>query len=68
MKAGYTIRSPQEKRALSALQPGSICIMQGELRAPKKETVPGTFDQKESLYQKGIHWIFAVQSIENCKP
>ncbi|MCY7800243.1 DNA internalization-related competence protein ComEC/Rec2 [Bacillus haynesii] len=68
LKAGYTIRSPQEKRELSALQPGSNCVMQGELKAPKKETVPGAFNQKESLYQKGIHWIFSVQSIKNCKP
>lgn len=42
--------------------------MQGELKEPKKETVPGTFNQKESMYQKGIHWIFAVQSITSCKP
>lgn len=68
LKAGYTLRSPQEKRALSALQPGSLCVMQGELKEPKKETVPGTFNQKESMYQKGIHWIFAVQSITSCKP
>ncbi|WP_198317764.1 hypothetical protein [Bacillus licheniformis] len=28
--------------------------MQGELKEPKKETVPGTFNQKESMYQKGF--------------
>ncbi|ATH92466.1 competence protein ComE [Bacillus glycinifermentans] len=67
VKAGYIIKSPQEKAALSALDPGSTCFMKGELKTPKKETVPGTFDYKEYLRQQGIHWNFTVQSIESCK-
>ncbi|MGN9864577.1 DNA internalization-related competence protein ComEC/Rec2 [Bacillus swezeyi] len=68
LKAGYIIKSPEEKSMLKALESGSKCFLKGELKTPKRATVPGTFDDKEYLRTKGIHWNFTVQSVESCKP
>ncbi|MDA1474770.1 DNA internalization-related competence protein ComEC/Rec2 [Bacillus changyiensis] len=67
LKVNYTIRSPEEKTVLSILKPNSSCFFTGQLRKPKKATVPGTFGAYEYLYQQGIHWNYKLKSITNCK-
>ncbi|XBO87670.1 hypothetical protein AAGG52_15960 [Bacillus licheniformis] len=64
LKAGYTIRSPQEKRALSALQPGSICVMQGELKAPKKRRFLELLIKKNHCIKKGFTGFFRFSPLK----
>ncbi|ALC81689.1 MULTISPECIES: DNA internalization-related competence protein ComEC/Rec2 [Bacillus] len=65
--AVYYLNEPSEISKLSQLEPGNVCVMNGELKPPKNATVPGTFNYKQYLHDKKIHWIYRVNSIEDCR-
>lgn len=67
LSAVYYLKEQSEIEQLESLVPGTTCRLNGELKPPKNATVPGTFNYKEYLHQKRIHWIYDVDTIENCR-
>lgn len=67
LSAVYYLKKQPEITKLEDLKPGTVCRLKGELKPPKHATVPGAFDYKKYLHNKKIHWIYEVDSIENCQ-
>lgn len=64
----YTIKTQSEKSELASLKVGMICSLEGELLLPNKARNFNSFDYKNYLYYKKIHWIYSATSlsIQNC--
>ncbi|OLP65517.1 hypothetical protein BACPU_16050 [Bacillus pumilus] len=66
LAAFYTIQTAHEKEALKAVTPGMSCQMTGDVRLPKRATIPNGFQYDQFLKTKGIGGIFLPKSITNC--
>ncbi|MFJ5964801.1 DNA internalization-related competence protein ComEC/Rec2 [Bacillus sp. NPDC093026] len=62
----YTIQTEHEKEVLNSVEPGMHCQMTGDIRLPKRSTIPNGFAYDQFLKTKGIAAIFLPQSIKNC--
>jgi competence protein ComEC len=64
----FRYRIPTEEQAETAekLMPGLSCKIRGEFVEPEKNSNPNLFNYKRYLYERNIHWIIQVDSIESC--
>lgn len=62
----YTIQTEHEKEVLKDVEPGMRCQMTGDVRLPKRATIPNGFQYDQFLKTKGINAIFLPQSITSC--
>ncbi|MEI4789266.1 DNA internalization-related competence protein ComEC/Rec2 [Bacillus sp. FJAT-53060] len=64
--AFYTIQTEYEKELLKGVEPGMSCHMTGDVRLPKRATIPNGFQYDQFLKTKGINAIFLPQSMKSC--
>ncbi len=66
VQAAYRIKTEDEKQRFAQLQAGMTCSFAGQLEIPYHRKNPGSFDYSQFLKQKGIHWVFSIQKLQNC--
>ncbi|MCA1056211.1 DNA internalization-related competence protein ComEC/Rec2 [Rossellomorea aquimaris] len=67
-EVAYTYRIPSQDQVeiMNGLHPGVVCNVHGTLEKPSGNSNPHLFNYRNYLYERGIHWVLKIESIDGC--
>ncbi|WP_369902561.1 DNA internalization-related competence protein ComEC/Rec2 [Bacillus manliponensis] len=66
LQLSYKISSHEQKEKLIKLQPGMVCVFQGEQKEPPRARNFHAFDYHDYLLKRYTHFIFEAATISHC--